>query len=182
MKPDLVIETGIAHGGSLIFSASMLGILEDSKLIKKGDVIGIDIDIRKHNKKAILEHPMSKRITMYEGSSIDINIIKTVHRFALQKKKIIVLLDSYHTHNHVLAELRAYAPVVTKGSFCIVFDTGIEDLPEDLCNNRPWGKGNSPKSAVYEYLQENHNFKIDKYYEPKSIMTSCPNGFLKRIC
>ncbi|MBF0266083.1 MAG: cephalosporin hydroxylase family protein [Gammaproteobacteria bacterium] len=181
VKPDLIIETGIAHGGSLIFSSSMLCLLEDANLIEKGDVLGIDIDIRKHNKKAIIEHPLSKRITMIEGSSVDTEIIDQVHKFAENKSNILVMLDSNHTHEHVLAELQAYAPLVSVNSYCVVADTYIEDADQKLVDNRPWGKGNGPKTAVYDYLAENSDFRIDRFYENKALMTSCPDGFLKRI-
>ena len=181
VKPDLIIETGIAYGGSLIFSASMLAILEVCGEIEKGDVLGIDIDIRPHNKEAILAHPLSKKIKMLEGSSIDDEIIARVREFAKDKKRVLVCLDSNHTHEHVLAELRAYAPLVSIGSYCIVGDTGIEDLPVGMTSDRPWGKGNNPKTAVWEFLKENHNFEIDKIIESKLILTGSPDGFLKRV-
>lgn len=181
VKPDLIIETGIAHGGSLIFSASMIALLEYCGEIEKGDVLGLDIDIREHNKKAIEEHPLSKKITMYEGSSIDPKMIEKVKLFAKNKKRIMVFLDSNHTHEHVLEELRAYAPLVTIGSYCVVGDTGIEDVEQDLIIDRNWGKGNSPKSALKQYLQEDNNFIIDKYYETKILMTGSSDGYLKRI-
>jgi cephalosporin hydroxylase len=179
VKPDLIIETGIAYGGSLIFSASMVAILEVCGEIKKGDVLGIDVDIRPHNKEAILAHPLSKKITMFEGSSIDEKIIARVKEFAKNKKRVMVCLDSNHTHAHVLAELRAYAPLVSIGSYCIVGDTGIEDLPVGIISNRPWGKGNNPKTAVWEYLKENSNFEIDKMMDSKLILTGSPDGYLK---
>lgn len=181
VKPDLIIETGIAHGGSIIFSASMLALLEICERIKKGDVLGIDIDIRSHNKKAILAHPMSKKITMLEGSSIDEGIIRKVTEFAKKKKRVLVCLDSNHTHEHVLAELRAYAPLVSVGSYIVVEDTGIEDLPAGTISDRPYGKGNNPKTAVSEFLKENNNFKIDKIIASKLILTGSPDGYLKRI-
>lgn len=181
VKPDLVIETGIAYGGSIIFSASMLAVLEACGKIKKGDVIGIDIDIRSHNKKAILAHPLAKKITMLEWSSIDEGIIRKVTEFAKSKKRVLVCLDSNHTHAHVLAELRAYAPLVSVGSYIIVGDTGIEDLPKGTISGRPWGKGNNPKTAVWEFLKENKNFKVDKIIESKLILTGSPDGYLKRI-
>lgn len=181
VKPNLIIETGIAHGGSLIFSASMLAILEVCGEIKKGHVLGIDIDIRPHNKKAILTHPLSKKIMMLEGSSIDEGIIRKVKEFTKDKKRIFVCLDSNHTHKHVLAELKAYAPLVSIGSYIMVGDTGIEYLPEGTISNRPWGKGNNPKTAVQEFLKENNNFKIDKTIELKLILTGSPGGYLKRI-
>ncbi|PJE67692.1 cephalosporin hydroxylase [Candidatus Shapirobacteria bacterium CG10_big_fil_rev_8_21_14_0_10_40_9] len=181
VKPDLIIETGIAHGGSIIFSASMLALLEVCGEIEEGDVIGIDIDIRPYNKKAILAHPLSKKITMFEGSSVDKGIIRKVIKFAKSKKKVLVCLDSNHTHNHVLAELRAYAPLVSIGSYCIVGDTGIEDLPAGTTSDRPWGKGNNPKTAVWTFLKENDNFRIDKMIESKIILTGSSDGYLKRI-
>lgn len=181
LKPDLIIETGIAWGGSIIFSASLLVLLEACGKIQNGQVIGIDIDIRPHNKKAILTHPLGKKIIMFEGSSIDKKIIQKVTRLAKNKKRILVCLDSNHTHNHVLAELKAYAPLVSIGSYCIVNDTGIEDLPRGATSNRPWGKGNNPRTAVREFLKENKNFKIDKLLEAKLIITGSHDGYLKRI-
>jgi len=181
VKPDLIIETGIAMGGSIIFSASMLALLEVCGEIEEGDVVGIDIDIRPYNKKAILAHPLSKKITMFEGSSIDKGIIRKVIKFAKSKKKVLVCLDSNHTHNHVLAELRAYTPLVSIGSYCIVGDTGIEDLPAGTTSDRPWGKGNNPKTAVWAFLKENNNFEIDKIIESKLILTGSFDGYLKRI-
>lgn len=191
-KPDLIIETGIAWGGSIIFSASMIAVLETCGVIENGQVIGIDIDIRPHNKKSILEHPLSKKITMFEGSSIDENIIAQVKKLA-ENKKVMVILDSNHTHEHVLAELEAYAPLVNKDCYCIVYDTGIEDFPDPVSNDRPWGKGNNPKTAVWEFLKrlqeknyiasdgEKLNFEIDKTIENKIVLTSAPDGYLKRI-
>lgn len=181
VKPDLIIETGIAHGGSLIFSASMLALLEICGEIEKGEVLGIDIDIRAHNKVAIEAHPMSKKITMFQGSSIDEEMIEKVHEFAKRGKKILVCLDSNHTHEHVLAELKAYAPLVSVGSYCVTFDTLVEDLPNNLFNNRPWGKGDNPKTAVREYLKENDSFVIDKDIENKILITVAPDGYLKRV-
>jgi len=181
VKPDLIIETGIAWGGSIIFSASMMALLEVCGEVENGQVLGIDIDIRSHNKKAILTHPLSKKITMLEGSSIDEEIIRKVIEFAKSKKRVLVCLDSNHTHDHVLAELKAYAPLVSIGSYCIVGDTGIEDLPVGTILDRPWGKGNNPKTAVWEFLKENNNFEIDKIIESKLIITGLPDGYLRRV-
>ena len=181
VKPDMIIDTGIAHGGSLIFSASMLNLLEACGEIEDGKVLGIDIDIREHNKKAIETHPMSKKITMFQGSSIDEEMIQKVHEFAKSGKKILVCLDSNHTHDHVLAELKAYANLASIGSYCIVFDTIIEDMPEGSFPNRPWDKGNNPKTAVWEFLKQNDNFVIDKDIENKILITVAPDGYLKRI-
>lgn len=181
IKPDLIIETGIAWGGSLIFSASMLTLLEACGKIKNGQVIGIDIDIRPHNKKTILAHPLSNKIIMLEGSSTDEKIILKVKYLAKSKKRLLVCLDSNHTHKHVLAELKAYTPLINVGGYCIVGDTGIEDTPDAAFINRPWSKGNNPKTAVKEFLKENHNFIIDKTIEGKLILTGSPDGYLKRI-
>jgi cephalosporin hydroxylase len=181
VKPNLIIETGIAMGGSLIFSASMLAILEVCGEIEEGEVLGIDIEIRPHNKEAISAHPLSEYITMFEGSSIEDEIIARVKEFAKGKERVLVCLDSNHTHEHVLAELRAYAPLVTVGSYCIVGDTGIEDLPDKTTSNRPWGKGNNPKTAVWAYLQENSNFEIDKTIASKLILVGSPDGYLKCV-
>lgn len=181
VKPDLIIETGIAHGGSLIFSASILTLLESSKLIKKGRVLGIDIDIRKHNRIEIEKHPLANKIKMIEGSSIDKDIIKQVHDFAKDYKRILVILDSNHTHEHVLAELNAYASFVSPGSYCLVLDTIIEDLPNSMFSDRPWGKGNNPKTAVREYLKSHPEFIIDKNLENKLLITVAPGGYLKRV-
>ncbi|MCK5226417.1 MAG: cephalosporin hydroxylase family protein [Planctomycetes bacterium] len=181
VKPDLIIETGIAWGGSLVFSASMLVILEACGAIENGQVLGVDIEIRAHNKAAILAHPLSKKITIFEGSSIDDKIIKKVHEFAKNKKRVMICLDSNHTHDHVLAELRAYASLVSVGSYCIVGDTAIENVPNGTIPGSPWGEGNNPKTAVWEFLKENKNFVIDKTIDSKLILTGSPDGYLKRI-
>jgi len=178
VKPDLIIETGIAHGGSLIFSASIL------ELIGHGKVLGIDIDIRKHNRKEIEKHSLSRRIQMIEGSSINENIVKKVYKLSKGKKRILLILDSNHTHKHVLAEMELYSPLVTIGSYMVVFDTVIEDMPIRLLSGsakRPWGKGNNPKTAVKEFLKLNDRFKIDKDIENKLLITVAPSGYLKRI-
>ena len=181
VKPDLIIETGIAHGGSLIFTASMLTLLEACGEIENGRVLGIDIDIREHNKKAIQDHPMSKKITMFEGSSISVEMIKKVNDFAKKGKRIMVILDSNHTHDHVLAELEAYANLVSKDSYCIIFDTVIEDMPDNSFPNRPWGKGNNPKTAIWKYLKTHSEFEIDESIQNKQLITVAPDGYLKRI-
>jgi len=180
VKPDLIIETGIAHGGSLIFSASLLALLEITGKIKKGKVLGIDIDIREHNRVEIEKHPLARKIKMIQGSSIDEDIIRKAYGFAKNFNNIFVILDSNHTHKHVLAELNAYAPLVSKGSYCVVFDTIIEDLPDDMFPDRPWGRGNNPKTAVREYLKSHSEFEIDKSIENKLLITVAPDGYLKR--
>jgi cephalosporin hydroxylase len=191
IKPDLIIETGIAHGGSLIFSASLLAQLDMCDAIEAGvsfnpklsrrKVLGVDIDIRAHNREAIEAHPMASRIQMIQGSSISPEIIALVNQAADGYERILLCLDSNHTHEHVLAELKAYAPLVSVGSYCVVFDTIIEDLPLDTFPDRPWGRGNNPKTAVWEYLKTNSEFEIDKRLEHKLLITVAPDGYLKRV-
>ncbi|BAI89176.1 cephalosporin hydroxylase family protein [Arthrospira platensis NCB002] len=181
VQPDLIIETGIAHGGSLIFSASMLELNAICGGPQNAEVLGVDIDIRQHNREAIETHPMFKRISMIQGSSIDPEIIKQVKEKASEKEKVLVCLDSNHTHDHVLAELEAYAPLTSAGSYCVVFDTVIEDLPDDMFPDRPWGKGNNPKTAVWEFLQTNKRFQIDKNIDYKLLITVATDGYLKCI-
>ncbi|MBN1974465.1 MAG: cephalosporin hydroxylase family protein [Sedimentisphaerales bacterium] len=175
IKPDLIIETGIAHGGSIIFYASMM------ELIGKGMVLGIDIDIREHNRKVIEEHPMFKRIEMIEGSSISDDVAEQVRTFAENKENVLVCLDSNHTHEHVLREMELYSPLVTKGSYLVVFDTIIEDLPNGMFPDRPWDKGNNPKTAVAEFLKTNKNFVVDTQMDNKLLITVAPGGYLRRI-
>lgn len=191
IKPDLIIETGIAHGGSLILSASMLALLDMSEAIESATtinpaqssrkVLGIDIDIRAHNRAAIEAHPMSSRIQMLEGSSIAPEMIEQVKQIASNYQRILVCLDSNHTHDHVLAELEAYAPLTSKDSYCVVFDTIIEDMPDDMFPDRPWGKGNNPKTAVWEFLKNHDQFVIDKHIENKLLITVAPDGYLRRL-
>jgi cephalosporin hydroxylase len=191
IKPDLIIETGIAHGGSLIFSASMLALLDMCEAIETGHtfdpkvsrrkVLGLDIDIRAHNLEAIVAHPMASRIQMIQGSSIAPAVIEQVHQMAAGYQRILVCLDSNHTHDHVLAELEAYAPLASKGSYCVVFDTIVEDMPADMFPDRPWGPGDNPKTAVWEYLRTHPEFEIDKSIQHKLLITVAPDGYLKRV-
>lgn len=181
VQPDLVIETGIAHGGSLVFTASLLALLEISGYVTNPKVIGIDIEIRQHNLTALNNHPLRKFMELYEGSSTSINIIEKVRRSAQGAQTVLVILDSNHTNEHVYSELSAYAPLVTPGSYCIVEDTGIEFSPMDLIGDRPWGPGNSPMTAVNRYLSEDSNFEIDQSFQNKTWITSSPNGILKRF-
>jgi cephalosporin hydroxylase len=175
VKPDLIIETGIAHGGSLIFYASML------ELIGKGEILGVDIDIREHNKKAILAHPMAKRIKMLQGSAIDPAIVAQVKDYTIGKQTVMVLFDSNHSHDHVLEELNLYSDLTTVGSYCVVFDTVVEDLSKGKYSDRPWDVGSNPKTAVFEFLKTNNNFIIDKAIDNKILISVAPDGYLKRI-
>jgi len=180
-QPDLIIETGIAHGGSLIFSAAMLELNAACGGNMDAEVLGIDIDIRAHNREAIEAHPMSRRITMIQGSSIDPNIVEKVRAKAADKPRVLVCLDSNHTHAHVLAELEAYAPLTSVGSYCVVFDTVVEDIPDEMIVDRPWGAGNNPKTAVREYLKCHSEFQIDKQIDHKLMISVAPDGYLKRV-
>ncbi|MCX6319804.1 MAG: cephalosporin hydroxylase family protein [Bacteroidetes bacterium] len=176
VQPDLIIEAGVAHGGSVIYYASLLELIGGDGL-----VVGIDIDIRKHNRDLIEQHPMMKRIQLIEGSSVSDEVVNQVKQIAAGKKKIMVCLDSNHTHEHVLAELKCYAPLVSVDSYCVVFDTVVEDMPEDLeWANRPWGIGDNPKTAVFEYLKEDSNFEIDKSVDYKLLISVAPDGYLRR--
>ena len=175
-RPDLIVETGIAHGGSLVFYASMLELIGAN-----GMVVGIDVDIREHNRKEIEKHRLFHRISMIEGSSLDEAVVKEVYRIAKGKKKVLVALDSTHTHEHVLRELQQYASLVTKGSYIVVFDTIIESMPVDSFPDRPWSKGNNPMTAVQEFLKCTDRFEVDKETENKLLITVAPTGYLKCI-
>ena len=191
VKPDLIIETGIAHGGSLILSAASLAMLDYVDAVNeqkelnvtkpKRMVLGIDIDIRKHNREAIEAHPMANRIKMIEGSSIDPTSIKKIHDYSQNFKNIMLFLDSNHTHNHVMAELNAYANLVTKDSYCVVFDTIVDDMPKSMFPDRPWGPLDNPKTALKKFLSENINFVIDKQIDNKLLISVAPQGYLRRI-
>lgn len=203
VRPDLVIETGIAHGGSLIMSASMLALLDYCEAVKqkavldpkacRRRVLGIDIDIRAHNRAAIEAHPLSHRIDMIQGSSVAADTVAQVCKIASGYRRVLVMLDSNHTHEHVLAELEAYAPLTSPGSYCLVFDTVVEDLPDSVFPDRPWNRGNNPKTAVLEYLRRLKvekrlaadgaplAFEVDATVEAKLLITVAPNGYLKRV-
>ncbi len=183
VQPDLIIETGIAHGGSLILYASLLELNALCGGPQNAHVLGIDIDIRAHNREAIEEHPLFKRgrITMFEGSSIDAEMVNKVRKYAAPFKRIMVLLDSNHTHDHVLSELDAYASLVSVDSYCVVFDTVIENMPANAYPDRPWGKGNNPMTATEAYLSSHPEFMRDEMMDAKLLISVAPKGFLKRI-
>lgn len=176
VKPDVIIETGVARGGSLIFSASMLHLLNGN-----GKVIGIDIDIRPHNRKAIEDHPLSSRIQLIEGSSTDLNVMKQIKQLIAPTDKVMVILDSNHTHDHVLQELHLYSPLVTQHSYLLVMDTIVEHMPEGSYPDRPWDKGNNPKTAVHEFLKINNRFEIATDIQNKLLITAAPDGYLRCI-
>jgi len=189
-RPDLIIETGIAHGGSLVLSASLLAMLDYCDAAQAGAmldpragkrrVLGLDIDIRAHNRAAIEAHPMAHKIDMIQGSSIAPDVVAQVHAYARSYERIMVCLDSNHTHEHVLTELQAYAPLTSPGCYCVVFDTFVEDMPADLFPDRPWAPGDNPKTAVHEYLKSDSQFEIDSSIPHKLQVTVAPDGFLRR--
>jgi cephalosporin hydroxylase len=191
VRPDLIIETGIAHGGSLMLSASMLALLDYCEALENQQmldpskprrrVVGVDIDIRAHNREAIEAHPLANRIDMIQGSSIAPEVIEQVHRHAQGKQTVLVCLDSNHTHDHVLAELEAYAPLVTPGSYCVTFDTLIEDMEAGSYPNRPWDIGNNPKTAVRAYLKAHPEFEIDGHIDQQLQISVASEGYLKRV-
>jgi cephalosporin hydroxylase len=176
IRPDLIIETGVAHGGGLIFYASMLELLGNN-----GHVVGVEIELRHHNRVAIDNHPMRKRISMIEGSSIDPAVVARVRDLVKPGRTAMVLLDSNHTHEHVLRELELYSAFVNAGSYLVVFDTVIEDQPEGYWPDRPWGKTNNPKTAVWEFLKKCDRFVIDKEIENKLLITVSRDGYLKCV-
>jgi cephalosporin hydroxylase len=191
VRPDVIVETGIAHGGSLIQSASMLALLDLADAAAEGrahdparprrKVVAVDIDIRAHNRAAIEAHPFSAAITMIEGSSIDDGVVEQVRRHVGDARRVLVSLDSNHTHDHVLRELELYAPMVSPGSYCIVYDTIIEHLPAEMFPDRPWGPGDSPWTAVHAYLATTDAFEIDHAIDHKLLVTVAPNGYLRRV-
>lgn len=176
VRPDLIIETGVARGGSLIFSASMLELIGGDRL-----VVGVDIDIRAHNRVEIERHPLAKRIRLIEGSSVDEGVVRQVADYAEGRQTVLVMLDSNHTHAHVLRELELYAPLVTHGSYLIVYDTVVERMPEDMYPDRPWGRGDNPLTAVREFLARGTDFEVDREVEEKLLITVAPGGYLRRV-
>jgi len=174
VKPRLIVETGIAHGGSLVFHASLLELVGG-----EGEVLGIDVEIRPHNRQALEQHPLFKRISLIEGSSTDAAVAGQVRERC--RPPVLVVLDANHTHAHVLKELELYAPLVTRGSYLVVFDTVVEDMPAGCFPDRPWGPGNNPRTAVRAFLETTDRFVVDREIEEKLQITVAPGGYLKCI-
>ena len=176
VRPSLIIETGVARGGSLVFYASLLELVGGDRR-----VVGIDIDVREHNRLEIEKHPLAQRIDLVEGSSVEPRVIETVNEMARDRRPILVVLDSNHTSDHVLKELEAYSPLVTRDSYLVVFDTVIEEMPEGFFPDRPWGKGDNPKTAVQEFLRGTDRFVVDEEYDAKLLITVAPGGYLRCV-
>jgi cephalosporin hydroxylase len=172
-RPELVIETGIARGGSLVFYASMM------RLLGRGHVLGVDIDIREENRRAIDAHPFADGITMLQGSSIDPSVVARVETIAAHYERVMVVLDSLHTHAHVLAELEHYAPLVSPGCYLVVLDTCIEHMPADAFPDRPWSQGDNPMTAVHAFLAQSDRFEIDRTIHDKLQLTVARDGYLR---
>lgn len=173
-QPDLIVETGIARGGSLIFYASLMELYS-----REGVVIGIDIDLRAENEDSIKAHPLSRRIKILKGSSTDNSVVSAVFSHAARRKGTMVVLDSDHSHGHVLKELEVYSPLVTKNNYLVVMDTVIEELGDDLTKGRPWGKGNNSWTAVREFLEHSDRFEIDEGLNSKLLISASPGGYLR---
>ncbi|MEQ8370395.1 MAG: cephalosporin hydroxylase family protein [Alphaproteobacteria bacterium] len=175
-RPDLVIETGIARGGSLVLHASILELIGGP-----GRVLGIDVDIRPHNRQAIESHPLARRIDLLEGSSVDDRIMQQVRAAAAKAERVLVILDSLHTHDHVRRELDLYAPLVTRDSYLIVMDTCVEDMPADFFPDRPWGLGDNPKTALRDFLKTTDRFETDREVHDKLQITVAHEGYLRCV-
>lgn len=192
VRPDLIIETGVARGGSLVLSASVLALLDlfesrqrtPSMLevsAPKRRVVGVDVDLRQHNRDAIVGHPLADWIQLFDGSSTDPGVFQQIQKVRSRFQKCMVFLDSNHTHDHVLAELKLYSELISVGSYCVVFDTAIESFPPSAFPDRPWGPGNSPHTAVQDFLQANSSFEIDSEISSRLAISVAPDGYLKRI-
>lgn len=176
LRPDAIVETGIAHGGSLVYYASLLQLLGGDRW-----VLGVDIEIRPHNRQAIEAHPLFPRIRLLEGSSIADSAFQQVRAMCADRQKVLVVLDSNHTHDHVLRELALYSQLVRAGSYLVVLDTIVEDMPRGWYSDRPWDKGNNPKTAVWQFLRTTDRFEIDKSIEERLKITVAPDGWLRCI-
>ena len=187
LKPELIIETGVARGGSLILYSSLLHLIDiANKKMKiesavESEVWGIDIKVHDENKEAIAAHPFSDKIKIFEKSSTDLDLVDDIKEKSRHFESILVILDSDHTASHVSKELELYAPLVTVGSYCVVFDSTIEDMPADQFLDRDWGPGNSPRTAANEFVSKNPNYQVDKDIDKKLLITAAAGGFVKRL-
>ncbi len=175
VKPDVIIETGIAWGGSIVFYASLL------QLIGKGKIVGIDVALPQKNIDKIMSYPFSDRIELIQGSAVDQSIVDLAASHIKEGQTVMLMLDSNHTHEHVLKELEMYSHLVTKDSYIIVSDTIVEDIPTQEHRPRPWGPGDNPKTAVNAFLKGNDRFVLDEYYNNKILVTFDKGGYLRCV-
>jgi cephalosporin hydroxylase len=175
-KPTLVMETGVAHGGALILYASILELIGG-----RGDVIGVEVEYRAHNREAVEQHALARRIRVIEGSSIDPAVVAEIARVAAAHERVMVVLDSLHTHDHVLAELRAYAPLVREGGPLVVFGTSVAEIDPAIDLKREWDQHRNPRSALDEFMRENDRFEVDGDINDKLLITDAPGGYLRCI-
>ena len=175
-KPDFIIEVGVAWGGGILFEAMLLDYIDGKK------VIGLDIFIPSDLRKRIMNHKkLSDRIELVEGDSTSEETIRKVKTILNGSKKVLVILDSYHTHDHVMNELKTFSQFVGKGHYLICGDTIVEHVPIQKHRPRPWGPGNNPGTAVRQFLVENDSFEIDEDLEKKLLLTCHPGGYLKAV-
>ncbi len=177
-KPDVIVETGIARGGSMIFLASMM------QLLGRGKVVGVDIDIRAHNRSSIEAHPLSERVVLIEGPSTSVEVMDKVRAEIPAGAKVMVILDSDHSRDHVLDELRHYGPLVTAGQYLVVADTLLGRIrPDQTPKKRSavWEPGNEPLTAARTYLTETDRFEVDEIVNGKLVISSSPGGYLKCV-
>ncbi|MDX6696681.1 MAG: hypothetical protein QOE65_78 [Solirubrobacteraceae bacterium] len=176
VKPDLIVETGVARGGSLVLYASLLELIGGP-----GQVVGVEINLRDPNRKAIEAHPLAKRISFVEGSSTSPEVLDQVAELAQRAERVMVVLDSNHTHEHVLDELKAYSPLVTLGSYLVVLDTVVADMPPEAFPDRPWGPDSNPRTAVREFLGTDDRFELDEAFARRLLISVAPDGYLRRV-
>ncbi|OQA00607.1 MAG: Rhamnosyl O-methyltransferase precursor [Planctomycetes bacterium ADurb.Bin401] len=175
-KPKYIIESGVAWGGSLLFYSTIM------EAIDGGKIIGIDTYIPDDLRERLNSHgKISQRITLINGSSVEQTTVDKVRAIIGDCREVMVVLDSFHTHEHVLNELRLYSPLVGKGFYLVCGDTIVEDIPEQTHRTRPWGRGNNPKTALWQFLKENDRFETDKETDNKLLLTCNPDGYLKCV-
>ncbi|MDP2156434.1 MAG: CmcI family methyltransferase [Nitrospirota bacterium] len=173
-RPKFIIESGVAWGGSLLFYATLMEVLGGER------IIGIDIFIPEDLRERIYAHKkLSERITLINSSSIEESTVSRVKSIIGDSREVMVILDSYHTHEHVLKELRSYSPFVGQGHYIVCGDTVVENIPVQEHRTRPWVPGNNPRTAVREFLKENGRFAVDTAIENKLLFTCNPGGYLR---
>jgi cephalosporin hydroxylase len=172
VRPDVIVESGIAHGGALVLYASIL------ELLGRGKVVGVDVEIRKYNRLAIEAHPLSHRIELIEGDSLADETVQEVRSRITPGERVMVALDSNHTREHVLGELERYAPLVTPNSYLVVFDSVMALVADAPAAGEGWAEDN-PLEAVRRFMDGNDDFEVDRAYERLAV-TYCQGGVLRR--